>query len=71
MKPKDNYKNSAFIQGYACAVSTIIRMEHEVNALTKELFHSGLGKYDLRKFRRWGIDEYDIDIFKAFRKELQ
>ncbi len=59
-----------FQQGYACAVSTLIRMDQGVETGTRELFHAGLGSYDLKKFRGWGIDEYDIEIFKTYRKEL-
>lgn len=63
-------KNYAFQQGFACAVSALIDMEREVNTVTRELFQTGLGQYDLKKFRRWGIDEHDITNFKNFRKEL-
>lgn len=71
MKAKDKNRNSVFAQGFACAVSALINMEREVNTTTRELFHTGLGEYDLKKFRRWGIDEHDINNFKKFRKELQ
>jgi hypothetical protein len=36
----------------------------------RELFEVGLGKYNLRKLRSWGIDEHDIEIFKKHRKDL-
>lgn len=67
MKPQNNNR---FQQGYACAVSALIQMDRGANTVTKELFNAGLGEYNLRKFRRWGIDEHDISIFKEYRKEL-
>lgn len=67
MSDKSKY---AWIQGYACAVATLIVMDNGVNTQTKELLNSGLGKYNLKKFRMWGIDESDIETFKKHRKEL-
>jgi len=65
-KPRGN----VFIQGFACAVAALIIMDRQVETATRELFGSGLGKYDLKKFREWGIDEYDINVFKKYRKQL-
>ncbi len=59
-----------FQQGYLCAVSALIRMHEGVDTQTKELFGAGAGKYDIKKMRAWGVDEYDIDVFKKYRKEL-
>jgi len=63
-------KDCRFQQGYACAVANLITLDREVNASTRDLFHSGLGEYNLIKLRRWGIDEQDINLFKKYRKEL-
>lgn len=67
---KKTTKFNRFNQGYLCAVATLIRMNNEVDTQTKELFRSGVGEYNLRKMRQWGVDESDIEIFKKFRKEL-
>lgn len=63
-------KGERFQQGYACAVAALINMDQQVETQTRELFLAGLGKYDLKQFRKWGIDEHDISIFKMFRKQL-
>jgi len=70
MKAKDNHRNSAFQQGYACAVCALIQMDGQVETGTRELFSAGLGEYNIKKFRKWGIDEFDISILKKHRKEL-
>lgn len=62
--------NNKFNQGYACAVATLIRMHGGVETSTKELFAAGFGKYDIKKLRSSGVDEYDIETFKTHRKEL-
>lgn len=62
--------NNRFIQGFACACAKLMLMDGGVSTPTKELFEAGVGKYDLRRFRQIGIDEYDIEIFKKYRKEL-
>jgi len=64
-------KIDRFTQGFACAVATLIRMNnYMVETDARELFSAGLGKYDLKKFRQQGVDEYDIEVFKKCRKEL-
>jgi len=67
---KNITKFSRFNQGYLCAVAALINMDGQVETRTKELFIAGVGKYDLRKMRQWGIDEQDIEVFKKHRKEL-
>lgn len=62
---------SEFQQGYACAVATMIAMNMGVETDVRELFHAGLGNYDLKKFRKWKIAEDDIEVFKKYRKEIK
>ena len=62
---------SEFQKGYACAVATMIKMNMRVDTDVRELFHAGLGNYDIMKFRKWKIAEDDIEVFKKFRKEIK
>ena len=66
-KIKENY---SFQQGFLCAVAALIQSNRGVETQTKELFKSGAGSYNIKNFRKWGIDEHDIKVFKEYRKEL-
>lgn len=63
--------NNRFVQGFACACAKMMLMDGGVSTPTKELFDAGVGEYNLKRFRQIGIDEYDIEIFKKYRKDLK
>lgn len=68
---KQPYNKDYFMQGYICAVVTMIELNRGVDTVTLELFKAGLGKYDLQKFRKAGVDEHDLNVLKKYRKQLQ
>lgn len=59
-----------FMQGCACVISKLIVMDRGVETDTREVFRACLGEYVLKKFRSYGIDEYDLEVFKKYRKQL-
>jgi hypothetical protein len=59
-----------FQQGFLCAICAMIHKERGVTTPVKETFDELGGGYDLKLWRKWGIDEYDIEILKKYRKEL-
>lgn len=59
---------NSFIQGYACAVATLISLNDCITTDAKELFKAGLNMamlYDAE------IDEEDIRVFKKYKEELK
>ena len=66
----ETYKqpNDRFIQGYACAVATLIRLNGGITTDVKELFKAGLNMamlYDAE------IDEEDMFVFEIYKGELE
>lgn len=55
--------NDRFIQGYACAVATLIRLNEGATTDVKELFRGGLNMDTLGAH---GVDEDDINIFRKY-----
>lgn len=64
---KQDYR---FEQGYLCAVCALINMNDRIDTDTYELFRALGGGYDLKLWRKWGIDESDIETLKKYRKQL-
>lgn len=58
-----------FARGYFCCVAALIEMDKGVETQTKELLNA-YGGYNIKKWREWGVDEHDINIFKKYRKQI-
>jgi len=62
---------SEFLQGYACAVATLITMRGHADTEVRELFSAGFGDRCIAELRRLGIDEEtDIAVFIKHWGEL-
>ena len=57
-----------FIQGYACAVATLLRLHGCVTTDVEELFHSCLS---INILKASGIDDNDMQLFEEYRSELE
>lgn len=55
-----------FLQGYACAVANICRLNGEADTRTCELFRDGIGK--MANLKDAGVDESDLEILKKYFK---
>ena len=56
-----------FLQGYCCAVATFIRT-HGMDTSVRDVWRAG--GYTIKECVKNGVDKYDIDILKEYRKEL-
>lgn len=52
-------RDEAFLQGYACCLATLIRLNGINDTHSDELFTAGIGT--LSKAKEAGVDEYDMD----------
>ena len=55
-------EKNAFIQGYACAVATLLRLEGCTNSQTDELFGAGIGNIETAKRAR--VDPSDLEVLE-------
>lgn len=69
-KPK-YMKEDKWLQGYLCAVCTLIQMNEVIDSSTKELFQLGVGNRTIEDLENLGIDEFDLDIIKKYYNELK
>lgn len=53
-----------FIQGYACAVATLIRMDGCDSTQSRELFKAGIGS--LSACKAANVDAYDMEILEKY-----
>lgn len=58
-----------WICGYAAAIAAYITIEDCVNAWLREVFQSGIGT--VAKAEAAGVDEYDLKILRAHKKDLE
>lgn len=70
LKKIDTERNDRFIQGFACAVASLIKINGEVDTRTRELFRSGIGQLTIGALKKRGVDEYDLETFQEFWTEL-
>lgn len=59
-----------FLQGYICAVTTIIHRHKEVDVATKEAYQAGVGNLTFQELQDAGIDEHDLNILRKYWQEL-
>lgn len=64
-------KEDEWIQGYCCAVATLIKLNDGVTTDTMEVFKVGVGNRSIEKLIDLGVDKYDIEVFKQYWKELK
>jgi hypothetical protein len=65
MEAKKDKKMDKWIQGYACAVATMI-VGHGISTPVEEVFKAGLGS--IKTCIAAGVDEYDLNILKQHFK---
>ena len=70
LKKIDTSRNDRFIQSFACAVASVIRINGEVDCRTKELFRIGIGQLTIFALKKRGVDQYDLDTFSEFWHDL-
>ena len=58
-----------FASGYACAVTTLLRLDGCVSTNVKELFRAG--GWSVKELERAGIDYIDLDLLKEHQAELE
>lgn len=64
MKEKLTANHKGFVQGYACAVATLLLFRRGDDAETDELFYAGIGT--IEKAREAGVDVYDLKILRKY-----
>lgn len=61
-----NTSKAWFIQGYACAVATLIRLNGFNDTNSDELFRAGIGS--IAECKKANVDEYDLEILQKHYK---
>lgn len=70
LKKIDTERNNGFIQGFACSVATLIKINGGVDSTSRELYRTGLGQLTLEALQDRGVDESDLKVFEEFWMEL-
>lgn len=58
-----------FVQGYACCLAALIRMEGGVTATVRELFKAGIGSVE--NAGQAGVDAADLETLQAHQTSLE
>lgn len=72
---KTNYvlpekRNDKWMQGFACAVCVMIKLDGMVETRTREMFRAGVGQLTLTALEKRGVDKSDIEILEEFWSDL-
>lgn len=59
-----------FMQGYVCALATLLKMEGYVSTEIRELFSAGIGNMNLKQLKEAGTDEHDIQVLSEHWSNL-
>jgi hypothetical protein len=56
--------SSEWVQGYACAVAVMLKMEGTDTTPIRELFSAGIGSMEIA--RASGVNQYDLDVLQLY-----